>query len=132
MKKWLNKMLCLSLSAAITLSLLTPAAVAASSSAATGTKAPVVQTTLPSQDWQAQVSFPDWAGYVDDTLAMNSLYSFTCFQDQGKLYVTPDKDVTGFRLFVNNAEVDTSAMKGGSTWQVDISSLTVDGANTDK
>ena len=130
MKKWLNKMLCLSLSAAITLSLLTPAAVAASSSAATGAKAPVVQTTLPSQDWQARVSFPDWAGYVDDTLAMNSLYSFTCFQDQGKLYVTPDKDVTGFRLFVNNAEVDTSAMKGGSTWQVDISSLTVDGANT--
>ena len=27
-------------------------------------------------DWQAVVTFPDWKGYTDNTLAMNSLYSF--------------------------------------------------------
>ena len=130
MKKRLKKMLCLSLCAALALSLLTPAAAAASASSSGGSKAPTAQTTLPSQDWQAQVSFPDWAGYVDDTLAMNSLYSFTGFRGQGKLYITPGASVSGFRLFVNNAEVDTGAMKGGSTWEVDVSGLTVDGTNT--
>ncbi len=84
----------------------------------------------PQQGWQAQVTFPDWAGYVDDTLAVNSLYSFDGYADQGELYVTLASGVTSLRLFVNNAEVDTSAMKGGSTYKVDISDLTVNGTNT--
>lgn len=67
---------------------------------------------------------------MDDTLAMNSLYSFDGYADQGELYVTLASGVTSLRLFVNNAEVDTSAMKGGSTYKVDISDLTVNGTNT--
>lgn len=130
MKKWLKKALCLSLSAAVLLSLLAPAAMASAAAPAAGSRVPTARTSLPDQDWQAQVSFPDWAGYVDDTLAMNSLYSFTCFKGQGRLYITPDESVTSFRLFVNSAEVDTSAMKGGSTWEVDVSGMTVDGTNT--
>ena len=34
--------------------------------------------------WQAEVKFPDWKGYVDDTLAMNSMYSFDGVKNQGK------------------------------------------------
>ena len=122
MKKALRKLLSLMLAAVLSLSLAAPALAAS----AGGPQA----VALPSQEWQVQVTFPDWAGYVDDTLAMNSLYSFTGFRDQGVLYVTPDQNVTSFRLFVNNAEVSTSAMKAGRTWKVDISKLTVDGTNT--
>ena len=38
--------------------------------------------------WQGEVRFPDWKGYVDDTLAMNSMYSFNSYKDQGKIYLT--------------------------------------------
>ncbi|MDY4661532.1 penicillin binding protein PBP4B [Pseudoflavonifractor capillosus] len=132
MRSMLKKATGLILAAALTFSLAAPAAAAGSSrtpgSSATATA--VTEVTLPQQGWQAQVTFPDWAGYVDDTLAMNSLYSFDGYVDQGELYVTLAKDVTSLRLFVNNAEVDTSAMKGGSTYKVDISDLTVNGTNT--
>ena len=136
MRSMLKKATGLILAAALTFSLAAPAA-AAGSSRTGGTSATlaavrstVTETALPQQGWQAQVTFPDWAGYVDDTLAMNSLYSFDGYADQGELYVTLAAGVTGLRLFVNNAEVDTSAMKGGSTYKVDISGLTVNGTNT--
>ena len=31
---------------------------------------------LPGGQWQAQPVFPAWAGYVDDTLALNSMFTF--------------------------------------------------------
>lgn len=130
MRNMLKKATGLILAAALTFSLAAPAAAAGSSSAAGASSGAVTETALPQQGWQAQVTFPDWAGYVDDTLAMNSLYSFDGYADQGELYVTLASGVTSLRLFVNNAEVDTSAMKGGSTYKVDISDLTVNGTNT--
>lgn len=130
MRNMLKKATGLILAAALTFSLAAPAAAAGSSSAAGASSGSVTETALPQQGWQAQVTFPDWAGYVDDTLAMNSLYSFDGYADQGELYVTLASGVTSLRLFVNNAEVDTSAMKGGSTYKVDISDLTVNGTNT--
>ena len=84
MKKAMQRMLSLVLAAVLSLSLACPAFAA-------GGAQPVA---LPDQDWQGAVTFPDWKGYVDDTLAMNSLYSFTCFRDQGELYVTPAEGVT--------------------------------------
>lgn len=86
--------------------------------------------TLPSAGWQTELTFPNWAGYVDDTLALNSMYTFTTYHGQGKLYITPAEGVTGFSLFVNNQPIDTSAMAAGQTWEVDISEYTLDGANT--
>ncbi len=130
MRKMLKKATGLILAAALTFSLAAPAAASGSSSAAGSSPGTVTEAALPQQSWQAQVTFPDWAGYVDDTLAMNSLYSFDGYADQGELYVTLAAGVTSLRLFVNNAEVDTSAMKGGSTYKVDISGLTVNGTNT--
>ncbi len=127
MKSRFKSIVCMALSAAMTLTLSAPVAMA---TGRTSSGSSSQQVTLPAQDWQAEVSFPDWAGYVDDTLAMNSLYSFTCFADQGELYVTPEEGVRSFRLFVNNVEVDTGSMRAGSTSKIDISSLTVDGTNT--
>lgn len=79
--------------------------------------------------WQAEVTFPDWNGYVDDTLAMNSMYSFDGVKDQGKLYFTVAKEVESFDLFINNQKIDTSNMKNG-IYEVDISKIAVNGTNT--
>lgn len=130
MKRQIKRVLCMTLSAAMTLMLSAPFAMAKGRVAPSDSTDPPIKTSLPARDWQGEVTFPDWAGYVDDTLAMNSLYSFTCFADQGELYVTPDRNVTSFRLFVNNAEIDITSMTAGSTYRVDISGLTVDGTNT--
>ena len=82
-----------------------------------------------SGSWQANVTFPDWKGYVDDTLAMNSMYSFDGVKDQGKLYLTIGKDVESFELFINNKKINTEEMKDG-IYEVDISKITVNGKNT--
>ena len=31
---------------------------------------------VPQAQWQKTASFPDWKGYTDDALAMNSMVSF--------------------------------------------------------
>lgn len=80
--------------------------------------------------WQVDRTFPNWAGYADDSLAMNTMYTFTGFEDQGTIYITPAEGVTGFQLFVNNREIKTGALTGGATWAVDISKYTVNGDNT--
>ena len=80
--------------------------------------------------WQGEPVFPDWKGYVDDTLAMNHMYTFAGYAGQGTLYVEPEAGVTGFNLFINNREISTSAMAGGSVWSVDISGQTINGRNT--
>lgn len=90
----------------------------------------VQSVTLPNATWQNELTFPNWAGYVDDTLALNSMYTFTTYHGQGKLYITPAEGVTGFSLFVNNQPIDTNTMVAGQTWEVDISDYTLDGANT--
>lgn len=79
--------------------------------------------------WQAEVKFPDWKGYIDDTLAMNSMYSFNGVKDQGKLFFTIGKDVESFDLFINNKKVDTKNMKEG-IYELDISKIAVNGINT--
>lgn len=79
--------------------------------------------------WQAEVKFPDWKGYVDDTLAMNSMYSFDGCKDQGKLYFTVEENVESFDLFINNKKVNTKNMKNG-IYELDISKISVNGINT--
>ncbi|MBR6033744.1 MAG: serine hydrolase [Clostridia bacterium] len=79
--------------------------------------------------WQAEVKFPDWKGYIDDTLAMNSMYSFDGVEDQGKLYFTVAEKVESFDLFVNNIKVNTNNILNG-IYEVDISKIAVNGTNT--
>ena len=79
--------------------------------------------------WQGEVSFPDWKGYIDDTLAMNSMYSFDGVKDQGKIYFTINKKVKSFDLFINNNKVNTKNMKNG-IYELDISKISKNGSNT--
>ncbi len=84
----------------------------------------------PKTDSMIKVSFPDWKGYTDDTLAMNSMYSFKGYHGQGSLYVKAADEVIKFRMYVNGVPVKTSKIKPGKIWKIDISSVTVNGENT--
>lgn len=85
---------------------------------------------LPGGQWQAQPVFPAWAGYVDDTLALNSMFTFQHYSGQGTLYVAPEAGVASFALFVNNKPINTAQMAGGGVDAVDISGCTLNGDNT--
>lgn len=122
MRQGRKRLLGLLLAAAMTVTIIAPAGAATISQGGA--------VSLPDAQWQITASFPDWKGYTDDTLAMNSLISFTGFRDQGELYVSVASGVTSFRMFVNNEEVSTSSMQAGKTYQLDISNVAVDGTNT--
>ena len=79
--------------------------------------------------WQGEPVFPNWKG-LDDTLAMNHMYTFVGYAGQGTLCVEPEVGVTGFNLFVNNRQINTAAMAAGGVWNVDISGQTINGRNT--
>ena len=79
--------------------------------------------------WQGEPGFPNWKG-LDDTLAMNHMYTFVGYTGQGTLCVEPEAGVTGFNLFVNNRQINTAAMAAGGVWNVDISGQTINGRNT--
>jgi len=79
--------------------------------------------------WQAEVKFPDWKGWVDNTLALNSMYSFDGYKGQGVFYLTVDEKVESFDLFVNNVKVESRNMKNG-VYEVDYSKVAVNGMNT--
>ncbi|MBO6014965.1 MAG: penicillin binding protein PBP4B [Lachnospiraceae bacterium] len=85
---------------------------------------------IPKGTWQAQIRFPDWNGYVDNTLAMNSMYSFEGWHGQGALYVSLAREVTSFRMYVNNTLVDTSEMVGGNAYEIPFDKVAMDGRNT--
>lgn len=93
------------------------------------TQPPAANETTEEQ-WQGKVTFPDWKGYTDDTLAMNHMYSFFGYHGQGFLRICPAAKVTGFNLYVNDVLVDTSELTGGRQYDLDISSLTIEGMNT--
>jgi len=84
---------------------------------------------LPEADWQYTVQFPDWKGYLDDTLAMNSMFSFPFFHGQGSICLEVAGGVAGFNLYVNGVKYDT-AFVGPGLWRADIAAAAVDGVNT--
>lgn len=91
-----------------------------------------VLDAVPAGQWQDEVNFPDWANYVDDTLIMNSLYSFTGFADQGSVYVTASEGITGMELFINGTRVDASSIleNPGKAVQMDYAAVAKNGTNT--
>ena len=84
----------------------------------------------PVQSWQAEVTFPDWKGYTDDTLAMDCMYSFFGYHGQGYLVIGAEPGVESFRMYVNGHLIDASSCIGAEPQTVDIASYTVDGKNT--
>jgi len=92
--------------------------------------AQIEESALPENaQWQAELSFPDRWGEVEDTLAPNSLYAFDFFEGQGSLFVQVGTDVASFSLFVNQERVDTSALVGGRSYKIDISKIARNGKN---
>ena len=79
--------------------------------------------------WQSTISFPDWNGYVDDTLALNSMYSFDGASGQGKLYLDINEKVESFDLFINNHQINTNNLKNG-VYALDYSKFALNGTNT--
>lgn len=126
--KTLNRMLLGAAAAAIAAAPLMPNVLPMPVQAAELADAPINPVTLPDAQWQRTASFPDQAGYVDDTLIMNSRTSFDGFKDQGTIYVEVSPEVESFRLFINNKEINTSSMTSG-TYAVDVADLTVNGKN---
>ncbi|MBR1407437.1 MAG: penicillin binding protein PBP4B [Clostridia bacterium] len=91
--------------------------------------AAVKADAVPQFGWQKTAAFPDWKGYTDDTLAMNSMVSFRFFHGQGAIWLGVPDTVERYSLYVNGVKYDTEGLTGG-VWQVDISGDTVDGVNT--
>ena len=89
----------------------------------------VREAAIPEYGWQKSAAFPDWKGYTDDTLAMNSMLSFIGWHGQGALWLEVAEEVSSFALYVNGRKLDTAAV-GGGAWRVDIADWTVDGVNT--
>ena len=87
------------------------------------------ETVLPAWEWQKNAVFPDWKGYVDDTLAMNSMVSFQFFHGQGMIWIRVSDETERFTMYVNGQRCDTSAVTAG-IWSVDIAGAAVDGINT--
>ncbi len=85
---------------------------------------------LSEKGWQAHVTFPDWKGYTDDTLAMNSMYSFKGYHGQGTVFVKVSKKTQSFRMYVNGYQVNLDDISGGDTFSVDISAVAKNGENT--
>ena len=94
-----------------------------------GRFAPEPVGSLPDWQWQASPAFPDWKDYVDDTLAMNSMFSFSGAHGQGSLWLEVAEGVKGFTLYINGVKCDTGAVTPG-IWHVDLSGAAVDGVNT--
>ena len=86
-------------------------------------------SALPAQEWQKTAVFPDWKGYTDDTLALNSMLSWQGWHGQGDLYLEVGAGVEGFRLYVNGQPAETGALAPGA-WRLDISGAARDGVNT--
>ena len=84
---------------------------------------------IPNYQWQKTASFPDWKGYVDDTLAMNSMLSFHTWHGQGTIYLRVNERVERFILFINGRRVDTRGAAPGA-YAVDIASVALNGTNT--
>ena len=90
----------------------------------------IEESALPEDaQWQAELSFPDRFGEVEDTLAPNSLYAFDFFEGQGQIYVQVGTDITALSLFVNQERIDTSALAGGRSYKIDISKIARNGKN---
>lgn len=87
------------------------------------------ETAVPGYQWQKTAVFPDWKGYTDDTLAMNSMLSFSFRHGQGTVWLTVSEEVESFVLYVNGCPCDTSGAHAGA-WSLDISGAARDGMNT--
>ena len=87
-------------------------------------------SSLPEGGWIMEATFPDRNDDISTTLAMNSMASFKGYHGQGLMYVTVGDDITSFKMYVNEREVDTSSIKANEFYKLDYSDVATDGVNT--
>ncbi len=85
---------------------------------------------IPDYSWQTDVTFPNWRGFTDDTLALNNMMSFDYYSGQGSMYISADAGITGFDVYINNVKADTSKVIAGGNYEIDFSSVALNGRNT--
>ena len=86
-------------------------------------------STLPNGSWQKVVSFPDWKGEIDNSLAMNSMIGFLGCHGQGTLRLDVAPGVECFDLYINTDAYDTASLGPGAHC-IDFAPSAVDGVNT--
>ena len=124
-----TQVLCFCLCAVLLLGFAAPLSVKAAASEEEPALSLCKQDALPEAGWQKSAAFPDWKGYTDDTLAMNSMISFLFYHGQGTIWFKVPDEVKSFTLYVNETRFDTSGVTGG-IFTADISGVAVDGVNT--
>ncbi len=87
-------------------------------------------TSMPDAQWMVDDTFPGRNDNVSTTLAMNSMDSFKYYSGQGHMYISVGEDITGFKLYINEKEADTSAIEPGGIYDVDLSDIALRGMNT--
>ena len=87
-------------------------------------------TEISDQEWQLDVTFPDWKGSMSSTYAVNNCVGFNAYSGQGQLYLECDDKASGFELFINGRTIDASGLKAGGAYMADISSVTINGINS--
>ena len=102
------------------------------SSCAAETKKPVMSvlrvSEIPAREWQKTAVFPDWKGYPDNTLAMNSMISFYGYHGQGQIFLDVSEETESFSLYVNGVKAEPDGT--GGIFSADISEAAKDGVNT--
>ena len=115
MRKLKTSLLCSLLAATVALTALSGCAAGSNvpEASAAGSKEtfPIVKTEgVPQHSWQYAVSFPDWKGKPDNSLAMNSMVSFEGRHGQGNLYIAPSEGVTSFSVYINDASTRSRSL----------------------
>ena len=90
----------------------------------------IVEATVPDNEWQLDVTFPDWRGDISSTYPINNCTGFLGYSGQGRIYLECDEDVSDFELFVNGRKIDVSPAAPGRSYSADVSSVTVNGMNS--
>ncbi|MBQ9416724.1 MAG: serine hydrolase [Clostridia bacterium] len=85
---------------------------------------------LPDWQWQKDVTFPDWLGFVSNNLPVNSCLGFFGYHGQGQLYLSVSPRTQAFSLFLNGKRADTSVLEPGQCYVLDFSDCSLDGRNT--
>lgn len=88
------------------------------------------ETEIPEDEWQLDVSFPDWRGDISSTYPINNCVGFYGYKGQGKMYLEGEGDMAGFSLFINGKSIDVSGIESGKSYSADVSSVTVNGMNS--
>lgn len=81
----------------------------------------------PRSKWQIDARFPDWIS--DPNFSANNSLAFRFYHGQGSIFVTVSEECTSFSLYINASRIKTKNLKGGKTYELDISKYTKDGRN---